>query len=59
MTRTRRSDEAAQARADWEKRIYRRLTDTSAADESLARLRFAGLRRYHRDVQMVFQDPPH
>ncbi len=25
-----------QARADWERRIYRRLTDTTAADESLA-----------------------
>ena len=39
MTRAPGGDEQQRerdARADWERRIYRRLTDTSCADESLA-----------------------
>jgi xylan 1,4-beta-xylosidase len=36
MTATAQDEEARTARADWEQRIYRRLTDTSDADPSLA-----------------------
>ena len=36
MTATAQDEEARTARADWEQRIYRRLTDTTDADPSLA-----------------------